>query len=108
MATQLILVIGAILLSCGSVGLFIVRLTNPRLSGLGWLGASFAADISGAFLLFDYQHTSWWLCVILANLLLLAGFVLLHVAILELTERESLSPRSESFCLSCRRSPIFA
>ncbi len=92
MATQLILVIGALLMFCGSAGLFIVRLTNPRLKGLGWLGGSFAAGSAGGFLLFYYQHTSVWLCVIFADILVLTGFVLLHVAILELTEDESLFP----------------
>jgi diguanylate cyclase (GGDEF)-like protein len=92
MATQLILIIGAILLFCGSAGLFIVRLTNPRLRGLGWLGGSFASGSAGAFLLFEHQHTSVWLSVILADVLVLAGFVLLHVAILDLTEDESPFP----------------
>lgn len=92
MASQLTLVIGAILLACGSTGLFIVRLNNPRLKGLGWLGASFASGSTGAILLFEYQHTPPWCSVVLADVLILMAFVLLHVAVLELTESESLVP----------------
>lgn len=92
MATQLTLIIGAILLACGSGGLFIVRLTNPRFKGLGWLGGSFASGSFGALLLFDHHNTSAWLCVVLADVLILLAFVLLHVAFLELTESKSLVP----------------
>jgi diguanylate cyclase (GGDEF)-like protein len=92
MATQLILIIGAILLACGSTGLLIVRLTNPRLKGLDWLGGSFAAGSAGAILLFIQQRGSLFLSVLLADVLILLSIVLLHVAILELTDKDSLFP----------------
>jgi diguanylate cyclase (GGDEF)-like protein len=92
MATQLVLIIGAIILACGSAGLLIVRLTNPRLRGLDWLGGSFAAGSAGATLLFIHQRGSLFLSVVLADVLILLSVVLLHVAILELTNSESLFP----------------
>ncbi len=92
MATQITLIIGAVLLACGSAGLYIVRLTNSRLLGLGWLGASFATGSIGAVLLFSFPYTSFWLSVVLADVLILNAFVLLHVAILELIESPSQLP----------------
>jgi diguanylate cyclase (GGDEF)-like protein len=92
MATQITLIIGAVLLACGSAGLYIVRLTNSRLLGLGWLGASFATGSIGAVLLFSFPYTSFWLNVVLADVLILNAFVVLHVAVLELTESDSQRP----------------
>lgn len=88
MATQLVLMIGAVLLACGSGGLFIVYADNPRLKGLQWLGGSFAAGCLGAFLLFDYRHIPAVLSVLTADVLILAAFVLLHVAFLALVAKE--------------------
>jgi hypothetical protein len=52
------LIIGALSLARGSAGLPIVRLTNPRLKGLDWLGGSFAAGSAGAILLSIQQRRS--------------------------------------------------
>jgi diguanylate cyclase (GGDEF)-like protein len=91
MATQLVLIIGCILLACGSAGLFIVQLNNTRLRGLGWLGGAFASGSMGAFFLYDVQATAW-INVILADVLILTAFVLLNVAFAELAEREAPVP----------------
>jgi diguanylate cyclase (GGDEF)-like protein len=90
MATHLILVIGAILLACGSGGLFIVHENNPRLKGLGWLGGSFASGCIGAAMLSHEQHLSVWLGTIGADILILGAFVLLHVAFLDLLSEDEI------------------
>jgi diguanylate cyclase (GGDEF)-like protein len=107
MATQLILIIGAILLACGSAGLLIVRLTNPRLIGLDWLGGSFAAGSGGAMLLFIQQRGSLFLSALLADVLILLSIVLLHVAILELTDKDSLFPTLGIVLLSLQAAADF-
>src|ERR1700761_4431213 len=92
MAIRIILILGAIFLTCGSVGLGIVRLSNPLLRGLGWLGGSFAAGAVGALLLACHGRLSALATIPLADILILGSFVLLHVAVLELSERCSLFP----------------
>lgn len=92
MAIQVILVLGAVVLACGSVGFVIVRLSNPLLRGLGWLGGSFAAGAAGALLLACYGHLPRLATIPLADVLVLGSFVLLYVAALELSERSSLFP----------------
>ncbi len=92
MAIRVILLLGAIFLACGSVGLVIVRLSNPLLRGLGWLGGSFAAGAVGAFLLASYGRLPELATIAIADVLILGSFVLLHVAVLELSERSSLFP----------------
>ena len=92
MAIRVILFLGAIFLACGSVGLVIVRLSNPLLRGLGWLGGSFASGAIGAFLLACHGKLPALATIPLADVLVLGSFVLLHVAVLELSERSSLFP----------------
>lgn len=92
MAIHLILVLGAIFLACGSMGLAIVRLSNPLLRGLGWLGGCFASGAAGAALLASTGRLPQMATVVLADVLVLGSFVLLHVAVLELSERSSLFP----------------
>ncbi len=92
MAIRVILLLGAIFLACGSVGLVIVRLSNPLLRGLGWLGGSFAAGAVGALLLACHGRLPALATIPLADVLVLGSFVLLHVAVLELSERCSLFP----------------
>jgi diguanylate cyclase (GGDEF)-like protein len=86
MAVKLILLLGALLLTCGSAGLLIVRLTNPRLQGLGWLGGAFAAGAVGALLLFFAPHMPVVVSILPADVVILSSFVLLQVAVLELAE----------------------
>jgi diguanylate cyclase (GGDEF)-like protein len=92
MAIQVILYLGVVVLACGSVGFFIVRLSNPLLRGLGWLGGSFAAGSGGALLLACHGLVPRLATVAVADVLVLASFVLLHVAVLELAEKSSLFP----------------
>lgn len=92
MAIQVILLLGAVVLACGSIGLILVRLSNPLLRGLGWLGASFAAGAAGCVLLACHERLSALATIALADVLILSSFVLLNVAVLELAERSSLLP----------------
>jgi diguanylate cyclase (GGDEF)-like protein len=92
MASNYILIFGALLLGCCSGGLFLVHLTNPRLKGLGWLGAAFGAGGTGALLLVMESRLSSPYAVISADVLVLMGFVLVHVAFLDLLESESILP----------------
>ena len=92
MAIEIILFLGAIVLACGSVGLVLARLSNPLLRGLGWLGGSFAAGAGGALLLAAHGRLSPLVTIPLADVLILAAFVLLNVAVLELAEKSSLFP----------------
>jgi diguanylate cyclase (GGDEF)-like protein len=88
-----ILVVASLLLACGSGGLLVVRLSNPRLKGLGWLGAAFASGGMGAILLTFSQRLPPFLGVILSDLLVLLAIVLLHVAMLEMHGGRSLWPK---------------
>jgi len=88
-----ILVIAAIVYTCGSIGLVTVRLTNPFFKGLGWLGGAFAAGASGS-ILFEMRPDIWsGLAVIVPDTLILLAYVFLHVCILELIESPSLVPK---------------
>jgi len=90
-AITVILLLGAIVLACGSVGLFIVRWNNRLLRGLGWLGGSFACGGACAVVLMMDRIPDMAGSVIADSLVMLA-FVLLHVAILEMVESDSLFP----------------
>jgi diguanylate cyclase (GGDEF)-like protein len=92
MATEIILLFAAIILVAGSLGLLIARLTNPRLKGLGFLGCAFASGGIGAGLLLTIGRASPLISMLMADLFVLLAFVLLHVAVLELLERDSLFP----------------
>ena len=60
MPAEVILLLAALILTAGSAGLLIVRLTNPRLKGLGFLGAAFAIGGAGAGMLFSVPlHTAF-------------------------------------------------
>ena len=92
MAIRAILILGAIMLTCGSAGLLLVRLTSPMLRGVGYLGGSFAAGSLGSALLLGAGHLHPQLSVTIADLAILGAFVLLHVAVLDIAERESTLP----------------
>ena len=92
MKIEVVLLLGAIALALGSVGLFMVRLSNPLLRGIDWLGASFAAGaISAALLLLPHRSSSA-LAIGFVEPILLLSFVLLHMGVLELAEDESVFP----------------
>jgi len=92
MDASTILVLGAVILGLGSLGLLVVRLTNHRLDGLGWLGGAFATGGLGALLLITDAHTPI-LGVLAADLCVILSFLLLHLAVLELaTDRVSVPP----------------
>ncbi len=83
METDVVLVVGAILLCCGCGGLLIVRLSNPFLKGLGWIGGSFGAGGLGAAVLAS-PRLSPDASVFIAYTLILLAYVFLHVGILDL------------------------
>jgi len=84
-----ILVFGAVILGFGSMGLLVVRLTNRRLNGLGWLCGAFATGGIGTLLLL-FGGSSPILDVLFADLCTLLAFFLLHMAVVELTSDEPL------------------
>lgn len=86
-----ILRLGALILGCGSIGLFIVRASNQRLRGLGWLGAAFAFGFAGAVAL-SMRSAVPMISVFAADLGVLMAFVLLHVAAMELMTQRHLVP----------------
>jgi len=94
-----ILIFGTTILACASLGLLAVRLSNRMLKGLGWLGASFASAGAGAMLFLFDDRLSLFLGTVLADQMVLLSFVLLHVALLELVESESLFPSFGSMLL---------
>lgn len=88
METHILLITGSILLSCGCIGMLIVRLSNPFLKSIGRLGATFAAGALGAI---AFALDAVLLSVPLtlaADTLILLAFVLLHSCFLELNEGE--------------------
>lgn len=99
METSSILVIGAFILACGCAGLLMVRFDNPRLLGLGWLGASLASGGIGALLLLVNVRHSPLLFILLADLLVLASLSLLQLAIMEVVGASGL-PRLALFLLT--------
>jgi diguanylate cyclase (GGDEF)-like protein len=94
-----ILATAAIILACGCAGLLLVRMSNPRLLGLGWLGAAMAAGGVGAILLMLDPRHSPLRSVLFADLLVLASMSLLHVAVMEVVGLSGL-PRVAFFLLA--------
>ena len=90
-AIEVVLIIGALVLAFGSAGLLAVRISNPLLRGLGWVGGAFGAGAcSCCLLLFSRNLPSVIAAAAMLSLLL---FALLHVAVLEMFEAKSLVPR---------------
>lgn len=81
-----ILLLIAIVLACSCAGLLVVRMSNPRLLGLGWLGAAFATGGMGSILLLGSDQLPKFFSYVVADVLVLAAFVLLHAGVLELVE----------------------
>lgn len=81
---EIVLSLGVAVLACGSLALFVVRLTSPNLQGIGWLSGSFAAGSFSAALLATSQKPIF--TVLFADLGLLISFMLLHVAVLKLVK----------------------
>lgn len=79
-----VLSLGAVILACGSLALFVVRRTSPNLQGIGWLSGAFAAGAASAGLLFAGEEPVF--SVLSADVALLVSFMLLHVAVLKLVK----------------------
>lgn len=88
-----IFVVASLLMACCSGGLLVVRLSNPRLRGIHWLGATFVSGAMGALLLALFDRLPLFVSLVLSDLLVLLAFVLLHVAILDLRRAPSLWPK---------------
>jgi diguanylate cyclase (GGDEF)-like protein len=84
MAIKIVLILGTLMLGTCSTGLLIVRIANPRLKGLGWLGAAFATSCTGTALIYFGSLEPLYLSVVLADVLMLASLVLVHLGVLEL------------------------
>lgn len=84
MEAEIILGLGVLILAGGSLSMLILRLCSPSLQGVGWLSAAFASGTLGAGLLL-VRHVPL-LSVLGADLTLLGSFLLLHVAVLKLTQ----------------------
>jgi diguanylate cyclase (GGDEF)-like protein len=81
-----ILIFGAIILGCGCAGLLLVRFDNPRLLGLGWLGAALGTGGTGALTLLVDPRRAPLISILLADLLVLSSFVLLNLAVMEVVK----------------------
>lgn len=92
-AIQVVLIIGAVVLGCGSLGLLAVRLSNPLLRGLGWVGGAFGAGALGALALLMHPRLGLLMSLCIAGTLSLTLFVLLQVSVQELIESKSLVPK---------------
>jgi diguanylate cyclase (GGDEF)-like protein len=92
-AIEVVLIIGALVLAFGSAGLLAVRISNPLLRGLGWVGGGFAAGAASCGLLLSSNHIPSVIGVAVSALLSLVVFTLFHVAVLEMFEVKSLIPR---------------
>ena len=87
-----ILLIGTTLLVLGTACLVTVRLANPRLRGLGWLGGGFAAGGAGALLLLQTGRVSPFVSGPCSDMAILLAFVLVHAAALDLMQDKSRMP----------------
>jgi diguanylate cyclase (GGDEF)-like protein len=85
-----ILTLGAAILGLGSLGLLIVRSSNQRLRGLGWLGIAFASGAFGAIQL-TLTHLPLVLRVLGSDLCVLLSFVLLQMAAMDLMGKRPLA-----------------
>ncbi len=81
-----ILLLIAVVLGFSCALPLLVRMNNPRLLGLGWMGGALAAGGSGSVLLYAGDRVPELLSIVLADELVLLSFVLLHCAVLEITE----------------------
>lgn len=84
MEARIILELSVLIMAGGSLSLLILRLCSPNLQGTGWLSAAFACGMAGAGLLMVEPPLFE---VLLADLALLTSFLLLHVAVLQLSRR---------------------
>ena len=99
METHIILVVAAILLSGGCIGLLIVRLTNPFFQGAAWLGGSFASGALGAAVFMLRFGRAGSLAIFASNCFCLLSFVLLYLCFVELSPLELHVPRLGSALL---------
>lgn len=86
-----ILELGAVMLALGSIGLFLVRRSNHRLRGLGWLGGAFACGFFAAFAL-SFPGKPPVLEVLGSDVAVMLAFALLHVGVMELMTARQLVP----------------
>jgi diguanylate cyclase (GGDEF)-like protein len=85
-----VLLMGAALLACGSASLLLVRLSNPRLRGLGWLGCAFLSGGVGAMLIASPISSFYFASFLVSDFLILLAMALLHAGVLEMQQAPSL------------------
>lgn len=92
-ALEVILILGAVILAGGSAGLLTVRISNPLLRGMGWVGGAFASGSGAcsALLLSAYLPIRFGASV--GSFLGLSTLVLFHVAVLEMLDSKVRIPR---------------
>jgi len=92
-ALEVVLILGAVLLAGGSAGLLAVRISNPLLRGMGWVGAAFAAGSGGcsALLLAAYLPVKYGAAG--AGILSLGTLVLMQIAVLEMIDSKVRIPK---------------
>lgn len=89
MSVEQLLVAITVVLACSCSGTLAIRLTNARLLGLGWLSAAFAIGAVAAALLCVRHSLPPLLSIAAVDGLVLLSFALLHLAVLQLVERDS-------------------
>ena len=87
---QQLLLFAEVLLGCGSASFIFIRRSSPQFPGLGWLSTAFASAMTGAIFTQAYPDA---LGGLLPGFFVLFAFVLMHVALLQLTGSASLLPR---------------
>lgn len=92
-ALEVVLILGAVLLAGGSAGLLAVRISNPLLRGMGWVGAAFASGSGAcsALLLASYLPVKFDAAA--CSLLSLSTLVLLQIAVLEMIDSKVRIPK---------------
>jgi diguanylate cyclase (GGDEF)-like protein len=92
-ALEVLLILGAVILAAGSAGLLAVRLNNPLLRGMGWVGAAFAAGSASNSALLLTPRLPGSMALAMSGFLTLGMLVMVHVAVLEMNESKTRVPR---------------
>jgi diguanylate cyclase (GGDEF)-like protein len=92
-ALEVVLILGAVLLAGGSAGLLAVRISNPLLRGMGWVGAAFASGSGSCAGLLLASSLPVKFGTAACSVLSLSTLVLLQVAVLEMIDSKVRVPK---------------
>lgn len=92
-ALEVILILAAVLLAGGSAGLLAVRVNNPLLRGMGWVGAAFAAASGSCSALLMGSRLPMAVNAAAGGMLALGTLVLVQVAVLEMIDSKNRVPK---------------